>query len=116
MSHQLPDFDTMLELAENNPHELEDIRKAAIEALISSAPVEMQRRLRGLQFQIDAHCSIANNPMASCIKISEMMHQSFHKLRWALNQATGQDPQTPYYYEEEEESFPQAADVIPFRT
>ncbi len=114
MSFHLPDFDTMQELAKNNPIELERLRVAAIEDVIGNAPVELQRRLRGLQFQIDAQRVISRSPMASCLKISEMMHKSFVKLRIALNSVTAQNSHI-HDYLVQGDNLPKRADVIPFR-
>jgi len=87
----LPDFDTLMSLAQENPQELERIRRDHIEALINSVPAHKQQRLRGLQFQIDAQRDIhANSPMGASLKISEMMHASFAELRTWLNTISGE--------------------------
>lgn len=88
MSSDLPEFDVLLKMANENPNELEALRKDLSEQLICNAPVAYQRRLRGLQFQIDMQRQKAKNPLDSCIKISTMMHNSVDKLRIALHQAT----------------------------
>lgn len=80
------DFDQMKTLAESDPTALEDARKSAIESLIDSAPEKYRRRLRGLQFQIDMAREKAKTPMASCIAISNMMHDSFDDLKHSLNE------------------------------
>lgn len=86
LHHQkLPEFDELVKLAENNPEELEKLRRTLVEQVIQSAPERLQRRLEGLQFQIDAQCKLAGSPMAACIKVSEMMHESFAQLRYMLN-------------------------------
>ena len=85
----LPEFDELLRLAEKNPERLEALRAEMCEQLILDAPAEYRRRLRGLQFQIDMERQKASTPMAACIKISEMMHDSFGRLRDALNEAQG---------------------------
>lgn len=83
----LPDFDELVRLAKEDPEELERIRAEAVETLINKAPLESQRRLRGLQFQVDMERQKAKNPMDSCIRVSKMMHDSFNTLRDALNAA-----------------------------
>ncbi len=80
-TYQLPSFDEMRELAEKNPEAFEKLREAAIEATISEAPEEMQPRLRGLQFQMNADRDIADNPMDSMIKSNKRMMESFNKLK-----------------------------------
>jgi len=84
---QLPNFDDLVKLAKTDPEALEAFRQQAIEDLINSAPVPHQRRLRGLQFQVDMERQKAKNPLDSCVRISRMMHDSFAKLRDALNEA-----------------------------
>ncbi len=83
----LPEFDELMRLAKEDPEALERLRQEAIEDLISNAPEQHQRRLRGLQFQVDMERQKAKNPMDSCIKISRLMHDSFSKLRDTLNEA-----------------------------
>lgn len=95
MQQELPDFDTLKQMAEENPEGLEALRKRHVDALINNAPQAMQRRLRGLQFQIDAQREIHSTPMAACIKLSQMMYDSFSELRYLLNSATGQGPSIP---------------------
>lgn len=85
----LPDFDTLRHMAEQDPDGLEDLRLQLVEQLISSAPEAYHRRLRGLQFQIDMERRKAGNPVAACIKLSAMMHNSFEELRHSLNEAAG---------------------------
>lgn len=85
LQSKLPEFDELLKLAENNPEELEKLRRTLVDQVIQQAPERLRRRLQGLQFQIESQCKIAGSPMAACIKISEMMHESFAQLRYALN-------------------------------
>ncbi len=86
MQGHLPDFDTLKELAENDPEALEALRQQHIERAIAQCPADLRRRLQGLQFQIDAKRQLSANPMQSCIEISRMMHESFENLRKTLNQ------------------------------
>ena len=94
----LPHFDELLKLAQENPEALEKLRQEQVEQLINNAPIENQQRLRGLQFQIDAQRSIhKGSAIGSCVKISKMMHQSFGELRGWLNQLSDQnDPLREY--------------------
>ena len=80
----LPSFDTLLALAGDDPQQLEVLRQQLINELISSAPASYQRRLQGLQFTVDMERRKAKTPMAACIRLSQMMHESFHELRQAL--------------------------------
>ena len=67
----LPSFDELKKLAEENPEELENLRKEMVQKTIDSAPEWQQRRLRGLQFQIDMEREKAKKPVNACIKISK---------------------------------------------
>jgi hypothetical protein len=82
----LPEFDKLMAMAESSPESLEQLRRDMVERIIESAPNEaVQRRLRGLQFQIDVKVRQARTPMAACIIISQMMHDSLCELRGRLN-------------------------------
>lgn len=89
-SLELPDFDQLVKLAQEDPEALEALRKKLCEALIQQAPESYQRRLRGLQFKIDMERRRAKTPMAACVKLSKLMQDSFYKLRVALNEASSQ--------------------------
>lgn len=84
-SRELPDFDTLMNLAKEDPEALEQLRNQLSQQLIESAPEGVKQRLRGLQFQIDARRNLASNPTAACVSISRMMHESFSRLQSALN-------------------------------
>ena len=66
------DFDSMADIAKNAPDEFERMRRAAIEELIASAPLERQKRLRSLQWRIDQERR-NRSPLSACIRISKMM-------------------------------------------
>ncbi|HEY7772316.1 MAG TPA: DUF3135 domain-containing protein [Marinagarivorans sp.] len=85
MQSQWPTANELIKLAQEDPDALEALRQREIDALINAAPASMQRRLRGLQFQIDAKRSISKTPMASCMAISQMMFDSVYELNDALN-------------------------------
>ncbi len=84
MKLELPGFDTLRYLAEHDPARLELLRRTLTEQLIARSPVESQRRLRGLQFQINAKVSVAPNPIAACIAVSAMMHDALDHLQRAF--------------------------------
>lgn len=95
MQSTLPDFEVLATMAQNDPEGLEALRQRLCEELIASAPPHMQRRLRGLQFQIDAQRRLSRTPLQACIRISEMMHDSFAELRHALNRLAGNEDAAP---------------------
>jgi len=83
----MPSFDELRKMAENNPEQLEQLRQQMVEEAINNAPESYQRRLRGLQFQVDMERRRAKNPMDSCIRISKMMHDHLYQMRETINGA-----------------------------
>ena len=82
---ELPDFDTLKRLAASEPQLLETLLYEQIEAVIASAGPEQQRRLRGLQFQVDCQRRLAKNPIDSCIRIVNMMQETFFLMQCEMN-------------------------------
>lgn len=108
------DFEQLQKLAKENPDKLEQLRIQWCEQIIHDAPSEYRRKLRGLQFRIDMERRKAKSPMAACISLSGMMHDSFDKLRYALNEATGVGDRNTLFNEEIQSSAKEAK-VLPFR-
>jgi hypothetical protein len=81
---ELPGFDTLRYLAEHDPARLELLRNALTEMLILRSPAESRQRLRGLQFQINARVKLARNPIAACLAVSSMMHETLSQLQRTL--------------------------------
>lgn len=81
-------FDQLLQL---NHDELEAFRQREVDRLINHAPPHLHRRLRGLQFQVDARRRIHTSPLGACISISQMMQESLAELHRALS---GDTPDT----------------------
>lgn len=80
----LPSFEHMMELAREQPDELERIRQQVTRDVIASAPAHLRSRLEGLQFQIDMERKRSVNHVNTCLKISSMMHDSLDELREVL--------------------------------
>ncbi len=79
-------FDEWVELYKRDPAAFEHRREALIQQTINSAPEEHQRRLNGLQFQVDMERRRSESPLQSCMQISSMMWEKFDDLRANLNQ------------------------------
>lgn len=80
-------FDDLLVMAQD-PERLEAYRQKEVRSIIDQAPDEIQRRLQGLQFHIDAHRTLHNDsPIGACVQLSKMMHDSFFQLQNYLTQA-----------------------------
>lgn len=71
------DFDEAMELARTDPEAFEQYRQAVIEALIARAPERNRQHLRRLQWRIDQERKRASNPTAACVKLYQMMWESF---------------------------------------
>ena len=67
------DFDEWAKLAKDDPDAFEEKRKKMIQEVINNVSPEIRKRVQGLQWQIDQVRSSSPNPMASCLKISQMM-------------------------------------------
>ena len=128
MWSQLPDFDTLLAIAQQDPDAYERFRHQQVEAAIRSSTHTAQARLRGLQFQIDSQRKLHPCPLGACIKISQMMSDSFACLSAQLDLITKPSP-PPFDSNLDEDQhgdelelpfrlFPsknQGAEIIPFR-
>ena len=112
--YDLLDFEKLQALAKNDPDKLEQLRIQWCEQIIHEAPSEYRRKLRGLQFRIDMERRKAKSPMAACISLSGMMHDSFDRLRYALNDAAGTNDDNSIFNEELQHPT-QGAKVLPFR-
>ena len=84
MNNQLPDVETLIKMAQEDPEGLEQLRQKLCTQLINNAPQKYQRRLNGIQFQINMTRRKSANELHSCIKISEMMLESYQKLQAVL--------------------------------
>lgn len=112
--HNIPqDFDEWMMLAKNDPDKFEEKRRIRIESFFNNVPAEKLQRLKGLQWQIDQTRKLADNPMASCIAISNMMWDSVNRLQehqyQLVNLATGAAPRT-------EKKKPVSAKILPLHT
>ena len=87
MNQVLPSFETLLKLAKQDPEALERLRQEHVNAAIDSAPEAYRQRLAGLQFQIDGIRRTSKTPMASCMNISKMMHDSLQNLKTFIDES-----------------------------
>jgi len=71
------DFDAVKELARTDPEAFEQYRQDVIEALIARAPERNRQHLRCLQWRIEQELKRASNPIAACVKLYQMMWDSF---------------------------------------
>lgn len=83
--HDAFDFDAWSELYASDPEAFERQREELIKAEIAKSPESMQRRLKGIQFELDAKRSLCDSPLDSCMQMSTQMWQSFDGMRTRLN-------------------------------
>ena len=81
------DFDEWMELAKVDPDAFELLREKYVRGIINQAGGRRhKKRLEGLQFQVDMIRRKAKNPLGSCIRISNLMHEHLYgKLMPYLN-------------------------------
>lgn len=77
----IPTFDTLLALLDQDPVAFERLREKLIEEEIRDTPPETQRRLRGLQFQIEGIRQTSKNPLDCCVKIQRAMDKKLEEFR-----------------------------------
>lgn len=69
-------FETMMNMAKDDPEAFERLRQKMIDEVIDDAPESNKRRLIGLQWRVDQERRLAKDPMTACMKISNMMWES----------------------------------------
>ena len=69
-------FDSMMEMAKDDPEGFERLRRQMVNEVIEDAPESSRRRLVGLQWRVDQERRLAKSPMGACIRISNMMWDS----------------------------------------
>lgn len=82
---ELPNFDQMMQMAKEDPQQLERVRQQAINDAINNASSGNQNQLRSLQHRIDRTIERASNPYQSMIEVSNMMHEKLSLLDTHLN-------------------------------
>jgi len=116
MASQLPSFDVLMDLAQNNPEQLENLRKSLTEEIIHDTHPNLRHKLEGINFKVDMERQRCKTPLQSGIKIAALMHDSFDQMRDELdalfkpiNQAPNQSTDRPSTL-----SRPRNDNVIPF--
>ncbi len=79
------DFDYWKELYESDPVAFEAKREELLKHEIAKSPEHLQRRLKGIQFELDAKRRLCDSPLESCMQMSSQMWDSFDLMRTNLN-------------------------------
>ena len=80
----LPDFDTLRDMAKNDPQALESLRLQLCQKVIDNAPEHARARLEGLMFQIESRRRLAQSELDACRDVSRMMHDSLKRMQYML--------------------------------
>lgn len=80
----MPTFDELKDLAKRDPDGFERLRSELIEDCINRCSPRNHRRLKGLQFVIEAKRLIAGNSMKALMQIQAMMYESLLSLQQAV--------------------------------
>ena len=79
------DFERWAELASTDPQKFEELRQDKISAVINKTNGQRQKRLVGLQWQIDTlREQHKDSTVAACLAISELMWETFNELASVL--------------------------------
>lgn len=115
----LPDFDTLRDLAKNDPEALENLRLALCNKVINEAPEHAKARLNGLMFQINARRQLASSHLDACKDLSNMMHESLQRMQAMLKDLRSMQSESIMLstrrYKEAELPPQTNAEVLPFK-
>ena len=78
----LPPINELMSMDED---QLKELKARELSELYASVDTERRARLTSLQWRVDMAVNMAPNKLAGCIEVSQMMNESFYKLRVELN-------------------------------
>ncbi len=78
------DFEYWSNLAQEDPASFEAERTELLDEYILTTPVDIQKRLRGLQWQVEQVRNLSGTPMAAYLRLSKMMWESLEGERGLL--------------------------------
>lgn len=77
---ELPTFEALSQLAQDDPNAYETMRRELIEDFIDGAPDTMKQRLKGLQFRIDCERRLSRSALGATVRIYELMWKNYLSL------------------------------------
>ena len=87
---RLPAFEELAELGRRDPSALEALARLLTDDVIKHAPrPASRRRLEGLKFRIEMERRRSPDPLAACVRLSRLMHESLSELHAVLNEPDG---------------------------
>jgi hypothetical protein len=78
-------FDEWAALYRRDPEAFEKRRAEEIARLLQGAPETNRQRLEGMQCRIDLERRRAKTPLGACIRLSNLMWESFNELQTAVD-------------------------------
>lgn len=102
------DFDEWVALARDDPGAFEARRDALIREAIDQAPLHFQKKLYGLQFQVDMIRQRSSHPLGACVRINRLMMDHLYQQEFGRCEALP-DIQTAKYSNKSDNS-----NLIPF--
>lgn len=84
MATSLPCFDTLMEMAQHDPQALEALRQKLTDEIVEQSNQKQRRKLEQLRFRIEGERYRAATPLASCIRLSSLMHDTLYHLHTHL--------------------------------
>ncbi|BAJ01705.1 DUF3135 domain-containing protein [Shewanella violacea] len=82
---ELPDFDKLRWLAENEPDELEELQQTLCKEAIDSCPESNKEQLISMQFHLKQQLSLCSNPYHRCYLAIKIMNDKFIALNTIMN-------------------------------
>ncbi len=87
---KLPAFEVLAELGRRDPAALQALGRLLTDDVIKQAPrPASRRRLEGLKFRIEMEKRRSPDPLAACVRLSKLMHESLSELHTVLNEPDG---------------------------
>lgn len=80
MSHDLPEFDALSALYQNDPQAFEDFRRHALREAIEQAPPRHRPALEALLERMEQARQAASSPMEAAVAAAHMMRDSVARL------------------------------------
>lgn len=115
MASPLPSFDVLMDLAQNDPDKLEEIRQKLSAEIMADATPTLRPKLEGLNFRINMERQRSKNAMQSCLRITALMHDSFDKMRHELDVLVNPSPANLHEVSQPEMIMtPSKDNIIPF--
>ena len=82
---ELPNFDKLRWLAENDPDKLEELQKTLCKEAIDCCPASSKKQLISMLYHLQQQLSRCSNPYHRCYLASSIMYDKFIALNTIMN-------------------------------